>query len=186
MKANFSITQSHIDLAHSYWKQILRSNSVAIDATCGNGHDTEFIVGCGVAKLYAIDIQEAAIEATRKKVPNAEFILGSHSAFPSEITSHSVSLIAYNLGYLPGGNKGLTTKTETTLKSLEKALELIESGGMISVTCYPGHPEGALEETAVLNWAKTLPNQIWCCCHHIFCNRKSAPSLLIAQKTIDR
>ena len=185
MNREFPLFQSHLDLAQSYWERVLDSDSVAIDATCGNGHDTLFITKCGVEKLYAMDIQEEAIDSAKKKAPRAEFILGCHSSFPSEIEPGSITLVTYNLGYLPGGNKSLTTKTETTLKSLGNALELIKPGGIISITCYPGHDEGAIEEEEILNWAIALPNEAWCCCHHTFCNRRSAPSLLIIQKTLE-
>ena len=55
-------------------------------------------------------------------------------------------LIVYNLGYLPGSDKLLTTKTSSTLLSVEKALSLIAPNGAISITCYPGHEEGKKEE----------------------------------------
>lgn len=31
---------SHLALAHSIWGQVLRPGGVAVDATCGNGHDS--------------------------------------------------------------------------------------------------------------------------------------------------
>jgi hypothetical protein len=88
----------------------------------------------------------------------------------------------YNLGYLPGGDKQATTSSSTTLESLKAAAALIVAGGAISVTCYPGHPAGKVEEQAVLDYAASLPPAEWSCCHHRWTNRKEAPSLLLICK----
>ena len=48
----------------------------------------------------------------------------------------SVSLIMFNLGYLPGGDHSLSTKADTTIEALEKGLNLLHEGGMISLLIY--------------------------------------------------
>ena len=40
-------------------------NSVVIDATCGNGKDTLFLVKSAAKKVYSFDIQKIAIEKTK-------------------------------------------------------------------------------------------------------------------------
>lgn len=47
----------------------------------------------------------------------------------------------YNLGWLPGGDKSITTMLEDTLESIEAAQRLVKHGGMISVMLYRGHAE---------------------------------------------
>jgi hypothetical protein len=111
------------------------------------------------------------------------FYESCHSKFPDEILPNSVKLIVYNLGYLPGGDKKLTTIANTTLQSIEKAHRLIQDGGMISITCYPGHPAGKEEESEIVRFSSTLDSQIWSCCHHRWTNRNNAPSLLLIQKS---
>ena len=178
----FSHFKSHIELAHRYWQQLVQSGDIVIDATCGNGQDTLFLAQLKPAKLFAIDIQEKALTNTKTLLgasDNVIFHHACHSQFPQEILAKSVKLIVYNLGYLPGGDKSLTTQSETTLMSLQKALDLIVPGGAISVTCYPGHAEGAIEEEKILQWAENLDRQQWSCCHHRWCNRQKAPSLLV-------
>lgn len=49
--------------------------------------------------------------------------------------------VRYNLGWLPGGDKSITTELEDTLESIEAAKRLVKSGGMISVMLYRGHAE---------------------------------------------
>lgn len=138
---------SHIHTAHALWRAHLKPRDTAIDATCGNGHDA-LVLAPLVGTLLCIDKQPEAIEATKKRLgplPHVSYQLGSHAELPAI----SPQLIVYNLGYLPGGDKSITTKTESTLVSIRRALEILAPGGMISITCYPGHPEGARETEQV-------------------------------------
>ena len=83
------------------------------------------------------------------------------STFPKLAQQHPIRLVVYNLGYLPKGNKKLTTLTDSTLQSLENALALIQPGGVVSITCYPGHEEGAKEEAALLQKVAQLSPSSW-------------------------
>ncbi len=193
-RTEFPLFSSHLDLAHMYWASIIRPEDSVIDATCGNGHDTLALARMGPKGLYALDIQAEALK-NAKKLTNQlltalewdkiTWVLCSHEAFPCEIEENTIKCIVYNLGYLPGGDKSLTTQAETTLNSLKNALKLVQSGGCISLTCYPGHPEGAEEEQCLLEYASTLDPKIWSCCHHRWTNRNKAPSLMIIQKRSD-
>lgn len=198
MRHSFPLFQSHLDLAHHFWQQCVRIGDCVIDATCGNGHDTlrlcQFALSTDKGKVYAIDIQSQAIESTRiflddhlspELMKRVEFQQRCHSSFPDAILPKSIKLIVYNLGYLPGGNKAYTTQLETTLKSLDQAQELLIPGGVISVTCYPGHAEGAKEQDALVAYASHLSPIDWSCCQHIWLNRKLAPSLYLIQKKLN-
>ena len=80
-----------------------------------------------------------------------ELIHDSNARFENYLVDYQgrVDLFMYNLGYLPGGDKSITTDSATTLKSLSSALELLAVGGLLCVVCYPGHEEGARESQAV-------------------------------------
>lgn len=171
------------------WRQHLEPGDVAIDATCGNGHDTlalaKRILPSG--KLYALDIQKSALGAAKKlveetlgKQDNIVYLLQDHETLPGE--EEGVKLIVYNLGYLPGGDKSITTKTEITLKSVGAALKKLQPGGIVCITCYPGHEEGAIEQEALLEFCKTLDPKAFSITHHQWINREKAPSLLLIQK----
>lgn len=137
--------------------------------------------------LYAIDIHPKAIDATKTRLPplpHYHFLCQSHADFPSEIGSETVDLIVYNLGYLPGGDKNATTETASTLQSLQQALLLLKTGGLISVTCYPGHLEGAREESAILEWARTLDPKKFTVQYSQWINRQKSPSLLFIEKKL--
>lgn len=183
--------QAHLSVAHRYWQQFIKPGDYVIDATCGNGHDSLLLAQLalteGAGKLLACDIQQEAMDKTKhllsqhlspKIYQRVSFFHGCHSQFPPEIVKNSVKLIVYNLGYLPGGDKSFTTQLDTTLKSVNQAQELISDDGLISITCYPGHPEGKREEEALLEYAASLDPKKWQCSHQRWVNRQNAPSLL--------
>jgi hypothetical protein len=141
--------------------------------TCGNGHDTHFLSNLG-AQVIGFDIQEKAIEATKLLVPSAKLYHQSHKALRSIDLAAPPALIVYNLGYLPGGDKTIVTRKESTIESLKKAVELSKA---ISIMCYPGHEEGAEEEAEVLNFVRTLSHREWNVLFHQWPNRLKGPSL---------
>jgi len=169
----------HLDQAYLYWKDLLKSDDIVIDATCGNGKDslrlTELVPQ---GHVYAIDIQETALQKAQALIPhsNITYLLQSHVDLPSV----QVKLVVYNLGYLPGGNKDLTTLTDSTLESLSRAAQIIVIGGALSITCYPGHPEGALEMGAVQNWVGSLDPEKWKITYHQW--RVKSPTLFFIVK----
>jgi SAM-dependent methyltransferase len=193
MRNQYPLYQSHLDLAHAYWRQLLGKGDIAIDATCGNGHDTFFLADTGLLdRLYALDIQGAALQAAAARLeslPNdkrkiLKLLEQSHETFPDEIAPLSVKLIVYNLGFLPGGQKSLTTQLDSTLKSIRNALPLLTPGGVISITCYSGHEEGAKEESALKEFLSTLPPTEWSYSHLFWYNRRQSPSLILLQKAL--
>lgn len=192
MKGHFTIAESHIRLAHSYWEQIVSPGDCLIDATCGNGHDTLKLCQLTLpsGQVFAIDIQEKAIQSTKQllslhlsQMEQITFIHSSHAQFPSSIREGTIKLIVYNLGYLPGGVKEKTTLTATTLESLKNAERLLMPGGFISITCYPGHPEGKKEQELLIDYTSGLDPTKWNPVYHQWLNRNQCPSLLLIQKT---
>lgn len=174
----------HIEAAHELWTKLLTSDDLVVDATCGNGHDTLALVK--LAKhVYSMDIQADALDSARLRTKDYSekitWIHGCHSRFPKELAAGSVKLVVYNLGYLPGGDKSKTTVRETTLLSIKSALELICAGGMVCVTCYPGHEEGKLEQEMLVAFAGGLSRE-FLCCHHVWLNRPNSPTLLTLTK----
>ena len=177
----------HLDLAKWYWKRQIAPGDTAVDATCGNGYDTLFLAQLPLSYLYALDIQPAALEKTRNLLAfhlNEEALLRvilhqmSHEDLRKVPCSPPPKLIVYNLGYLPGGDKSITTQTESTLASISSALSILAENGALSITCYPGHEEGKKEEDAILELASSLPSSQWEVRHHRWLNRPRSPNLL--------
>ncbi|MBA3958391.1 MAG: methyltransferase domain-containing protein [Parachlamydiaceae bacterium] len=190
-----SFHKPHLDMAHSLWHESVQPGDTVIDATCGNGQDTRILAKLALnahqGTLFALDIQAQAIVTTRnlleQELPQdlfnrITFLEQCHSHFPEAVLENSVRLIIYNLGYLPGANKALTTRTETTLQSLQEAQKLLLENGIICVTCYPGHDEGKKEEAALLDYVRSLPTTEWQVSFTQWVNRVGAPSLLVLRK----
>ena len=181
----------HLELAHTYWKGHLRPGDSAIDATCGNGHDLAILANILLEDpssfLIGLDLQAAALEKSslllQKELSKPSFqkvLLHRlcHSKIKEIPLPHPPRLIVYNLGYLPGGDKSVTTQTETTLSSLNAAISILANDGALSIMCYPGHPEGEREEKAILAWAQALDPKRWQVSHHRWLNRPASPSLI--------
>jgi SAM-dependent methyltransferase len=169
----------HLDQALLYWKALLQPHDHVIDATCGNGKDSLLLAGLvPQGHVYSIDIQRVALDKARALIPhsNVSFHEQSHTDLPWT----QIKLVVYNLGYLPGGNKNLTTVAATTLQSLEQASQIIVIGGALCVMCYPGHPEGAVEEQAVREWTHRLDPEKWTVMFHQW--REKSPNLFFIYK----
>ncbi|NGX53432.1 MAG: 2-phytyl-1,4-naphtoquinone methyltransferase [Chlamydiae bacterium] len=175
-------------LAHEQWSKIVSPGDTVIDATCGNGQDMLALAQLlnGQGELIGYDIQKEALQKSEERLKKSltpdqlQIITFRHQSHETFLEK-SAKLIVYNLGYLPGGDKSLTTQTVTTLQSLQSACGVIIPGGTISVMCYVGHEEGKREEEAVREFVQTLPSDRWCCTHHRIINRQQAPSLLLIQ-----
>lgn len=124
----------------------------AADLTVGAGNDSLYILeNTKVERLYGFDIQKESQEKSKELIgdnPRFIFNLASHDKI-DQYVKENLDLAIYNLGYLPGGNKEITTQYQTTIKSLEKTLGLLNKGGSIILTIYPGHPAGKVESEKI-------------------------------------
>lgn len=170
------------NIYHNIIVSFVGNRNIAIDATLGNGHDCDFLSEL-FKKVYAFDIQKEAVDLYRaKNKANVSVILDSHENFKSYI-KEEVDCIIYNLGYLPGNNKEVTTITYSTLKSIEIGLDLLGDNGLMIIALYSGHEEGKREKDAVLDFTSKLPKNKYGVLHTEFINRaKNAPSLVVVEK----
>jgi len=179
------------ELAHTLLSEVIRKGDSVVDATCGNGHDTIVLAALTgeQGKVIAYDIQEAAIRETAALAKHAGFQdriilqLKSHARMTEDVEAQSVRAIAFNLGYLPGEDHGITTISEETLKALDAASQVLMPSGAISIVCYPGHGEGTREAERVEAWVEQLPEKGWRVAKYAMVGtRKPAPFLLFALK----
>lgn len=193
MRAKFPLFNTPIDLAHQFWARILRQNDLVIDATCGNGKDSLVLAKLLTplhGLLVCIDLQQEAIKAARMLLeqeipdflPSVQFYQQSHEKLPPLPLSACLRLIVFNLGYLPGGDKSVTTQVGSTLQSISQALSLLAPGGMVSITCYPGHEEGKKEEETLRQTFSSLDPALWSFSTFFWTNRHASPSLFLIQK----
>ena len=125
-----------------------------IDGTCGKGEDTKFLSQLG--EVYSFDIQiEAINEAKKHNLNNVKFIKDCHTNIKKYVHVDIDGAI-FNLGYLPGGNKKITTQKDTSIKAIQEVLDIMKINGLLGIVIYPGHPAGKEEEIAILNQIKLL------------------------------
>ena len=164
----------------------LREGDIAVDFTMGNGHDTEFLsktVGES-GHVYAFDIQEQALASTADNLKNAgcpnnySLILDSHHNVKKYVDV-PIKAGMFNLGYLPGGNKKITTMRETTMPAIESAISLLDRDGILLIAVYPGHAEGDAEGKMIAEYLSTLIRFKYCATRINILNSPTSPSFYI-------
>jgi methylase of polypeptide subunit release factors len=134
-----------LHLNHILIKSLINEHDIVVDMTCGNGFDTEFLAPFS-KHVYAFDIQFDALENTKKRLQEYQNITYIHDSF--EHVSNYVQLAklyVFNLGYLPGGDKSITTKKEITLKTVIGLHDAIMKGSHLVIMSYIAHDEGLQE-----------------------------------------
>lgn len=190
-----------VPLAQHILAEVLQPGDTAVDLTAGNGHDTLFLRQCvgEEGTVYSFDPQIAALHSTAQRLqetgclysrhadpataypPGIHLINAGHELLPTYVAVPIRAVIA-NLGYLPGGNRHVITRPETTLPALQHAIDLLVCGGRLAVVVYTGHPGGEEEAAAVDQWFAGLDSARWSVLRIAMPNRPGAPFLLIAEK----
>ena len=189
-----NIIRTTTQLAMHIVREYTFAGSVLIDATCGNGYDTLVLAKTKPSKLYAFDIQQEALKNTRLKLIGAGFeeklsdgtisiICASHSLM-ADYVHEKADAIVFNLGYLPGSDKAISTNTDETILAVGAAIELLAKDGIICITMYSGHEEGQREKEALIQFAKGLDQRLYHAAYIDFINQPNHPPdiLLIAKK----
>lgn len=155
--------------------------------TAGNGNDSKFILDKKNPKiLYAFDIQKLSQERCQKLIgqrENFKFILDDHKNIEKYI-EEKIDLFIYNLGFLPRGNKSITTNYKSVIKSLESALSLLNKNGLILITFYPGHEAGKNEALYVGDFLKNLDQKKFQLIKYEFFNQINNPPFLISIRKV--
>ncbi len=179
-----------VPLAHLFLHSLLRDGDRAVDATCGNGHDTLLLARLVGPRghVWGFDIQQQAVDETGRRLAEAE-LAGRVTLLPvghEELAEHvaePLQLVLFNLGYRPGGDRSIITRPETTGSALEQSLQLLAAGGIVLVTVYPGHSGGADEQLAVEGWSARLDPRAFHCWRMGQTNvTPDAPYLLLVQR----
>ena len=171
-----------LQMAHAFLAEVVTKEDVVVDATMGNGHDTLFLAKLA-KQVYAFDIQEQALNATRERLDTANapdnytLLLESHANMAQYAEPGSVNCIVFNFGYLPGGNHALATRGETSVQALSQALILLKKGGMISLCIYSGGDSGFEERDQILAWLKQLDSHKYLVIKSEYFNRPNHPPI---------
>lgn len=186
-----------LEMAHWMLKDIINTNDVVVDATMGNGYDTQFLAELG-ANVYAFDVQEEALNATEKRLddagiknqifeknlsnlltePSVNLVLSGHEKL-SEYVKEPIKAAIFNLGYLPKTDKSVVTKADTTLTALDALTNKLVVGGRIAIMIYYGHEGGMEEKDAVIKWTSSLPQKDWEVTSYAPLNQIHTPPILV-------
>lgn len=176
-----------IDFARELVHKILLTGEQAVDATAGNGHDTVFLASLvgNSGKVWAFDIQKEAIRNTEERLRKTNLrrrvnlIQEGHEKMAKHVDG-PVGAIMFNLGYLPGGEHSITTQPATTIAAVRSGLNLLRSGGIITIVVYTGHPGGEVESAQLNGFCSTLPQENYQVLIYNFINQHNYPPYLLA------
>ena len=166
----------------------IKKGGVAVDFTMGNGHDTLWLSEAmgENGKVYAFDIQPQALESSRRLLEsenaprNYTLILDSHSNV-KDYVSEKICIGMFNLGFLPGGDKSITTKRDTTMVAIRAAIDLLDDDGALLIAVYPGHAEGTIEGELIEEELSKLNRKEICASKFKIVNSPTSPFFFVVE-----
>lgn len=174
----------------AFLSEHIKDGGIVCDFTMGNGHDTLWLsraVGEN-GKVYAFDIQKQALESTEKTLreggahDNVTLILDSHANAVNYV-KEKICAGVFNLGYLPGSDKKITTMRETTMKAVRDAIAMLDGDGIILIAVYPGHAEGTAEgEMLIQNLSAEYDRREHCVSLFKILNSPTSPFVITVEK----
>jgi len=180
-----------LPFARTLLETAITPGDIAVDATLGNGHDTLYLaklVGEG-GHVYGFDIQEEAVLNSRKRLVEQDllnrttlFTKGHEHISECIPNGHhgKVSTAIFNLGYLPGGDKSIVTKPNTTISAIEQLLTIMKPEAIIVLVIYHGHPEGAVERDKLLEFVRSIDQKKAHVLQYGYINQANNPPFIIA------
>ncbi len=177
------------EMAQLLLAQRLKKGDCAVDATVGNGNDTIFLanqVG-PTGQVLGFDVQRQALDQAAQRLGTREQVRLVHAGHEHlreylDSANNELAAVMFNLGYLPGSDKTITTGTKTTFQAIQQGLTLLAVEGVMTVVLYPGHTIGAEEAHEVLEYAHTLQGDFVVSRYHRLNTKKSAPELLVIER----
>ena len=161
----------------------LKRSDVVLDLGCGTG---AFAIPASryCAKVYAADVSAPMLGLLRQKIAeqkieNIETFAAGFLTFPT--LPEPVDAVMFNLGWLPGGDKSITTLRETTLPAIEAAIDLMDHDAIINVAVYPGHEEGDLEGKMICDYLAGISRHKVCATKVNILNSPASPYFIVIE-----
>lgn len=159
---------------------------IMADMTMGNGNDSyKLLKAYPKAKLLAFDIQDQALVKTRERlkgIDNDSFDLIKDTHENIDKYTDKLDIFVFNFGYLPGADKSITTKRESSLKAIKKSLDLLSPLGIGLMAFYPGHEEGRIEYEFTKEYLDKLDQKLFNVFEINMTNQASDPAILIGME----
>jgi methylase of polypeptide subunit release factors len=170
---------SMVEYVHERMKTY-NKHQIGVDFTMGQGHDTLFLSEL-CDEVYAFDIQEAALEATKKRVANHDHVhlyLESHEHFDKYVEHFDLGV--FNLGYLPDFDHTIKTTLESSKNAITKAVAAMNQA--LFIVCYIGHEEGAQEAAWIDQFVSQLDSHAYNVSMYKMLNKNKAPYVIEIEK----
>ena len=156
---------SAVQLCHAFLTARLAPSGLYVDATCGNGHDTQFL--CTLAgpagHVLGLDIQQQAVDNTNARLATAGYgavgraVLHDHARLAELVQPGTADCVLFNFGWLPGAEHDVHSTADGSVPALRAALEALRPGGVLAAVLYSGKVIGDAEKQAALAFFKALP-----------------------------
>lgn len=153
---------SAVQLLHTFLTARLAPGGLYVDATCGNGHDTQFL--CTLAgpagRVLALDIQQQAVDNTNARLAAAGYgavgraVLHDHARLAELVQPGTADCVLFNFGWLPGAEHDVHSTADGGVPALRAALEALRPGGVLAAVLYSGKVIGDAEKQAALSFLR--------------------------------
>ena len=154
-----------VELTHRFLRSTLAPGGLYLDATCGNGHDTQFL--CTLAgpagHVLGLDIQQQAVDNTNARLAAVGYgavgraVLHDHARLAELVQPGTADCVLFNFGWLPGAEHDVHSTADGSVPALRAALEALRPGGVLAAVLYSGKVIGDAEKQAALAFFKALP-----------------------------
>jgi predicted methyltransferase len=172
-------------------EKAVKHGDTVVDATIGNGHDTLFLANLvgEDGRVYGFDVQLEAVTATEELIRSnglsnrVTLFQQGHENLSTCIPQDENGKITgaiFNLGYLPGSDKSVITKPNTTISAVEQLLNVMAPEGIIVLVIYYGHPGGEIERDSLLEYCRDLDQNVAHVLEYKFLNQKNNPPFIVA------
>lgn len=147
--------KSMVDLSHEFIRPVLHKQAICVDATLGQGKDTDFFLSQKVRIVYGFEIQRDVFESTKERLDDQRtcFYNVGHEHM-EEYIHEEVDAILFNFGYFPKGDPKITTQSSSSVSAVRQALNLLKVKGRMALVMYP-HESGQEEAKCMEQFLKT-------------------------------
>ena len=143
-----------VEVSHEFLKPVLHSQAICVDATIGNGKDSQYLLDQHVKKVYGFEIQKEVLESVNISDSRFYPILDGHEKMARYI-HEEVDAIIFNFGFCPNGDTTITTLPETSLQAVKASLQMLKRKGRLALVLYP-HQYSLQEQNTIEAFLKTL------------------------------
>ena len=174
-----------LGVAHHFLEEHVPKGGFCIDATAGRGRDTAFL--CRLVgeegKVLAFDIQPQAVQSTNELLVReglssiGQAVLDSHANLDAYAPPCSADAVVFNFGFLPGADHTVYTQPQSSIAAINKGLDILRPGGLMTLCIYYGGDTGYEERDALLAFLPTLDSKQYTVLQCDFCNRGGEPPI---------